>query len=585
MPFDGIVTKCISNELNSFIFTGRVEKIFQPENDEILLNIRANSKNYKLIISANASFPRIHFTENSKENPAVPPMFCMLLRKHIAGGRICGIDFHDYERIITIRIESVNEMGDLSEKKLVVEIMGKHSNIILLNDENRIIDSIKHIDKDISSFREVMPARLYQSPPPQNKINPKDLICINIFELLNQDSDITLDKFLLNNIKGFSPYTCREIYSSIDIDEKQNVNNLSEQDKTNLLKSLNNYILKIESNSFVPTIFFKDKEQKEPSDFYCFSSIKPAYSLNLPTMSEVLDRYYQQKDLFDRLKQKSIDLQKLLKNNLDRCNRKLALHSVTLRECESREALKLYGELITANIYSIASGSVLTRLQNYYDDEGKFIDIVLDEKLSPQDNAQKYFKQYNKAKKTYTQTLIQQEDCIKELEYLESVQLQLENCSSLKDIEEIREELAEQSYISIKQTNTKKKRVPESAPIKYISSDGFEILVGKNNKQNDLLTMKQASSNDIWLHTQKIPGSHVIIRKLGKEIPNSTLLEAATLSALHSKAKMSSLVTVDYTLVKSVKKPPGAKPGMVIYENFKSIIVTPDENLIKLLRK
>ncbi len=580
MPFDGIVTKCIVNELNSLLAGGRVDKVFQPEADEIVLLIRSRSQNYRLVASANANYPRLHITASQKENPQTPPVFCMLMRKHLAGGKLLDISFHDYERVISINIESVNELGDLSVKRVVVEIMGKHSNIILLNSEDKIIDSVKHVDSDISSVREVMPARLYNLPPAQNKELPEDVNPEKIFEHPYVSEAKNLEGLILNVIKGFSPYTCREICAAAGVASKTPVPALSDSDRKKVVSALKDYLLQIINNTFEPSIIYQDKNFLRPADFYCFSPKQPVISKKYELLSVALDEFYSLRDTNERLTQKMGDVVKVIKNSIDRCEKKIALFNDKLREVSDREKLQLYGELITANIYCIPTGSKSARVLNYYSENEEYIDIPLNEHKSVQENAQKYYKQYAKAKSTHLNVTQQLKDTIAELEYLQSVQIMLENCSSRQEIDEVRQELIDQGYIRASARNAKKKQDKPSSPLEYTSSDGFQIFVGKNNKQNDLLTLKQAASYDIWLHTKDAPGSHVIIRTERREVPDSTLLEASILAAYHSSAKMSYNVPVDYTIVKNVKKPSGAKPGMVIYESFKTIYVTPEEDKV-----
>jgi len=587
MAFDGIVVKSIVEELKEKLKGGRIDKIFQPEKDEIILQIRSLSQNFKLILSANASYPRIHLTDFSKDNPLNPPVFCMVLRKHLSGGKILNIGFHDFERIVDIEVESINELGDISTKKLIIEIMGRHSNIILVNDENRIIDAIKHVDNEISSVREVMPARPYQLPPSQDKISPTDINIQSLLENAAKASNVSIEKFLLNSIKGFSPLLCREICHLADIDGKKPIEYLSVESVNKLENVLHNIINRINTSDFEPCIAFEDESFENPVDFHCIRLHQYKFVKTLPSISAVLDEFYSIKDTYERLKQKKSDLVKVIHTNINRCKKKISLQQEKLREVADRENLKLYGELITANIYSIPRNAKSVSLLNYYGDEGEYIDIPLDENLSPQENAQKYYKQYSKAKKAYASTSIQLEESLKELEYLESVSQLLDDCTTVQEINEIKQELAEQGYISIRKKPGSKKQDAPSKPLRCKSSDGYYIYVGKNNKQNDMLTLKTAQSNDIWLHTKNIPGSHVIIKKHTREdIPPTTLLEAAMLAAYYSKAKMSANVPVDYTAVKNVKKPNGAKPGMVIYENYKTIIVTPEKDKIsKLLDK
>jgi len=583
LPFDGIVTKCVVEELNNLLAGGRVEKIFQPEADEIIINIRSKGENHKLLLSASANYPRIHLTSASRENPAVPPVFCMLLRKHISGGRITGFEFHDFERIITMHVEAVNELGDPTVKKLIIEIMGRHSNIILVNEQDRIHDSIKHVDNEVSSVREVMPARPYILPPSQNKTSPEELDINGFVEGMRIQEALTVDKYLLNKIKGFSPLLCREICHLAGVDEKLQVSGISGKQTDDLKSTLENIIGKIRRNGFNPCIIYDDMSEK-PLDYHCLDIRQYSAARNLPSMSRVIDIFYLEKDRNERLHQKRADIYKVLNNNLDRCKKKYSIQQEALREAADREKLRLSGELITANIYAMKKGAKSVSLCNYYSENSEYVDIPLDENLTPQENAQRYFKQYAKAKSTHAAASRLMEENLKEIEYLESVLHQLESASTVQDIDEVRQELAEQGYMSDRRKPGIRKQAKASQPLHYISSDGLDIYVGKNNKQNDLLTLKQASSNDIWLHTKDIPGSHVIVRKRHDAIPDKTLYEASMLAAYHSKAKMSSGVPVDYTQVKNVRKPQGAKPGMVIYDSFKTIIVTPDENLVNSLK-
>ncbi len=581
MPFDGIVTKCIVNELNGLLSGGRIDKVFQPEYDEVVMLIRSKGQNYRLVASANASYPRLHITSTTKENPQIAPVFCMLMRKHVQGGHLLDITFNDYERIITLNIESVNEMGDLSVKSLVIEIMGKHSNIILLNSDGKIIDAVKHVDSDISSVREIMPARPYSLPPAQDKISPEKVNVDTLFDNATQIKNI--ETLLLSSIKGFSPYICREICSMADVSPKAQLDAISSFDS--LKTSLATVLKSIEACDFKPCIVYQDEAMYKPTDFYCLPPKQYPYYKEYELMSQALDEYYSTKDTIERLSQKKGDIVKLVKNCIDRCEKKLSIQQDKLRDVADRDKLQLYGELITANIYCIPKGSKIATVSNYYSEDGEYIDIPLDENKTPQENAQRYFRQYSKAKSTYTNTVQQLEDSINELNYLESVKTMLDNCVGTQEIEEIRQELADSGYAKTSVKNNKKKQPKPSEPHQFISSDGFTILVGKNNRQNDTLTLKTAASSDIWLHTKNIPGSHVIIRTDRREVTDKTLFEAAVLCAYHSSAKLSANVPVDYTTVKNVKKPSGAKPGMVIYENFKTINVTPTEELVRAIQR
>lgn len=587
LPFDGVVAKCVAEELTEKLVGGRIDKVFQPENDEIVINIRVKGKSLKVIASASPNYPRVHITEFSKENPDAPPMFCMLMRKHLSGGKITGIEFHDYERIITVLVESLDELGDVTVKKLIIEIMGRHSNIILIDNQNRILDSIKHVGSDISRIREVMPGKEYALPPAQNKTSPTEVDVERLFEcpMDNAIAKMPLERYLLSNIKGFSPLLCREICHRSGIDEKMSFIDLYEDEVKRLKYETAGMISSIRDSSFTPCIIFEDKDEKRPVDFHCLDIKQYVFKKHLHSISEVLDLFYSVKDRYERQKQKKSDIVKLVGNNIERCNRKLAIWQEALRNVSDRDKLRLYGELITANIYSIPKSVKSISLFNYYSENEDYLVVPLEENLTPQENAQKYFKRYAKAKTTYEYTNKQLKETLSELEYLESVVHMLENSATLQEINEVRQELSEQGYFKARKKGSQKKQQHKlSEPMRYKSSDGIPVFAGRNNRQNDLLTMKTASSGDIWLHARNIPGSHVIIKKQHGGIPDRTLLEAAIIASYHSKAKMSSGVPVDYTEVKNVKKPPGAKPGMVIYEHFKTIIVTPDEALVEKLK-
>ncbi|MHB8066051.1 MAG: Rqc2 family fibronectin-binding protein, partial [Ruminiclostridium sp.] len=478
MPFDGIVTKCIVNELNLLLSGGRVEKVYQPEADEIVLLVRAKGQNYRLVASANANYPRLHITTAQKENPKAPPVFCMLMRKHVAGGKLLNISFHDYERVISINVESVNELGDLSVKRLVVEIMGKHSNIILLNSEDKILDAVKHIDNDISSVREVMPARQYILPPAQNKQLPEN---VSPSTLINSEGvDIKhIEGLLLSTIKGFSPYTCRDICSNAGVSPKTPLPELLNTDKVNIISALSNYLDKIKNNAFEPCIIYEDKNFLRPIDFYCFKPSQAAFIKQYDLLSVALDDYYSHRDTNERLVQKKGDVVRVLKNGIDRCEKKVAIFTDRLRDVSDRERLKLFGELITANIYCIPSGAKSARVLNYYSENEEYLEIPLNEYRSAQDNAQRYFKQYSKAKSTHLNVTEQLQDTLTELQYVESVKAMLDNCNSKQEIDEIRQELIDQGYIKSSVKNAKKKLDKLSSPLEFVSSDGFQILVGK----------------------------------------------------------------------------------------------------------
>ncbi|WP_058485304.1 Rqc2 family fibronectin-binding protein [Defluviitalea phaphyphila] len=582
MALDGIVISNIVYEIKKFMLYGRIDKIYQPETDEIVLSIRSEKNNYKLLLTSHNNYPRLHITNQKKKNPSTPPMFCMILRKHILGGRLINVIQPDFERIIEFHIETLNEMGDLCTKKLIVEIMGRHSNIILVDDNNKILDSIVHVSKDKSSVREVLPGKKYIKPPSQNKLNP--LLIDNYGDYLKGLKGTKLQKSIYQSFSGISPIIASEICHRSNLDPSLPLEKLTYENKKTISKVMNNIFSIIKNNLFTPQIIF-DPANNNPIEF---SSIDITQFIGykkqeFDSISYVIETYYSEKDRMSRIKQKSSDIHKIIQNNLERCYKKKDLQLKQLKDISNREELRIYGELITANIYSISKGMNSFHTINFYDENQPEITIPLDPLLTPAENAQKYFKQYNKAKRTYTALNKQLKQTEEEIIYLESLLSAIQSSTDENDINDIRQELKEQGYIKNKKRN-KIKEIEKSKPLHFVSKEGFDIYVGKNNRQNDELTLRFANPTDLWLHTKDIPGSHVIIKTKNKEVPKNTLILAANLAALHSKAKNSSNVPVDYTFKKHVRKPNGAKPGMVIYDNQKTIYVTPDELKIQQLK-
>ena len=587
MALDGFSISNIIYELKNTIMGGRVDKIYQPEKDEIIIQIRNKGNAYKLLLTANASSPRLNFTTIQKENPINAPLFCMVLRKHLSSGKIVGITQPNFERIVNIQVESINELGDYSIKTLVFEIMGKHSNIILIDDKNNILESIKHISFDKSSVREVLPGRTYTLPPSQDKKSPLDTNFEEFYNIIKNCIPTKTQQIIYKSYNGISPILASEICNNGNIDPSKNTEELSDNEIKSLYNSFNNIVTLNNKENFKPQIIYNENETVldfTVFDFNIFNHLDKKY---FSSISELLEFFYKSKDLTYRLNQKSQDLKRLISQNIERCAKKKEIQQKTLKDIENRDTLKLYGELITANIYAIKKGMTKVILNNFYSENFEEIEIRLDPNLTPAENAQKYFKKYNKEKRTFIalQDQIKQND--EELLYLESVLSSVNACTDEYDIKEIRTELAEQGFLKRQKNNknNKQKNNKKAKPLHYISTDGFHIYVGKNNTQNDELTLRFAKPLDMWFHTKDIAGSHVIVVSEGKEIPNSTLNEAANLAAYYSKASNSSLVPVDYTPKKFVKKPNGAKPGMVIYETNKTAYITPNEKLIENLEK
>ena len=570
MALDTLCMEAIRCELEELLLGARIEKVYQPEKDEITLNLRTYTNSYRLVISASPTNPRIHFSKESKSNPQTPPMFCMLLRKHLTSGKIIGIKTQKEDRILTIDVESYNELGDLTTKHLLVEIMGRHSNIILLNEDMTIIDSVKHIDFTVSSVRQVLPGMKYEYPPKQDKY-PILSGDFDSFEFIPPEAPIRADKYIMSKIGGISPLTSREIaYRAFG-----NVDTLIPADRFG--EKIKNAVHDILAEDFFPS-FLTEKESGRVLDF---SAIKITHYEDLaeirhfPSISDLLEEFYRSKDSIERMKQKSADIIKLLTTNIAKISKKLNILELTLEDAKNKERHKKFADLLMGNLHTFKSGDTEVTVTDYYSEDLGEITIPLLPELSPSANAQRYYKLYNKAKTAETQAANQLKLAREEFEYLSSTLSFAESAESESDINAIRRELAELGYLRL-HTKGKKQQESASKPHHFKSSDGFDIYVGKNNTQNDKLTLKFANSSDLWFHTKKIHGSHTII-KLGidKNVPETTIREAAELAAYFSKARESSQVPVDFCEVKNVKKPHGAKPGMVIYDSYNTIYVTP----------
>jgi len=559
MSFDGLFTRAITKELTETIKGGRINKIHQPYQNELIIIVRANGKNHKLLLSAHPSYARVQLTNEQYDNPQDPPMFCMLLRKHLEGAIIEDIYQIGLDRVIVFEFKGRNEIGDISYKQLFVEIMGRHSNIILVEKErNLILDSIKHVPPAINTYRTILPGQTYIFPPAQHKQDPLLATKEDILKALDFNSG-KLDKQIVEHFAGVSPLLAKEILFRAKLPHPDQ-----------LTDACLTIFRMIKAHEEIPTMIVNEK--KETFYFFPLEHIN-GETKTFTTLSELLDRFYVGKAERDRVKQKGHDLERFVKNEIEKNESKIKKLHKTLEYAQNAEEFQLYGELLTANIYAMTKGMKQIEVQNYYDENGASITIELDPRKTPVENAQQYFSKYQKAKHAQTVVVEQIHKAEEELLYFENVLQQLENASP-KDIEEIRDELAEEGYMKQKQRKSSKQKTQKIILEKYIATDGTEILVGKNNKQNDYLTNKVAARDEIWLHTKDIPGSHVVIRS--KHPSSETIAEAAHLAAYFSKARNSSSVPVDYTKVRYVKKPNGSKPGFVIYENQQTIYVTPD---------
>lgn len=586
MALDGLVIHSIVDELHKKLLGGKIDKVYQPENDEVVLHIRNNKENFKLVLSCSASNPRVYLASDyKKENPINAPMFCMLFRKYIQGGNIVNVSQVDFERIIKISVESFDELKEKTTKDIIIEIMGRHSNIILTHSSNnKIIDSAKRIPPSVSRVRQILPGQTYVLPPKQDKLNPITDISLNSFVDTLSSFDGPIFKAIYSKFLGISPVIAKEICFRANIDENLLVSEISSDDISKIYKEFHNLFKHIKDNIYNPCMVI-DTSIDKVLDFSCInlSLFSNLSIINDDSISKILENYYATKDIKDRIHQRSSDLRKSISIKLDRLYNKLNKQEKELIESENADIYKIKGELITSYIYMIEKGMESVEVANFYDLEYKNIKISLNTNFTPSENAQKYFKKYNKLKTAKKEITSQMEITKEEIDYLENIMLSIENCENLAELMDIREELGKVGYLRSK-NNSKKETKLTTKPHEFVSSNGFKILVGKNNKQNDHLTLKVASNEDIWMHTKNIPGSHVIIKTEGKEVPDETIFEGAMLAAFFSKSKMSSQVPVDYTKKKNVKKPNGAKPGMVIYDTNNTIYVTPTEELVVKLK-
>ncbi len=574
MAFDGVVISSVVYELNQRAIGGRIYKIQQPEVDELCLIIKNNKDTFRLLLSADASLPLLYITEATKDNPITAPNFCMLLRKHIGNGRILSVTQPNFERIVVIEIEHLDEMGDLCRKKLIIEIMGKHSNIIFTDAEDRIIDSIKHISHQVSSVREVLPGRTYVFPPSQDKRSPFDVEEGYFTEQLLA-KPVTVTKAIYTSVNGISPVTAGEICVRAGIDGGRPAASLTTQEKQKLYQTFAAFMAAIGQGDYQPCIAYQGRVPKEYS-----AVLLTMYSdLELRTydgISQVLEEYYRKKSVESRIRQKSYDLRKIVANAVERTSRKYDLQLAQMKDTEDREKYRIYGELLNTYGYSAAPGDRSLTCVNYYDNQE--LTIPLDENLSVSENSKKYFAKYNKKKRTYEALSQLLTETKAEMDYLLSVQNSLSIAESEADLAEIKEELMHTGFIKRKGQAGKKgsKKAAGSKPFHYISSDGYHIYVGKNNLQNEELSFQVAKGNDLWFHAKKMPGSHVIVKTEGEtELPDSTYEEAARLAAYYSSGRENPKVEIDYTLRKNLKKPPKANPGFVIYHTNYSMVAEP----------
>ncbi|MBQ4267845.1 MAG: NFACT family protein [Clostridia bacterium] len=580
MAIDGIFLSKLRCELKETVIGLRVDKVNQPTKDEIVLSLRGKGCAYSLLCCVRADSPRVHLTAHKIGNPPAPPMFCMLLRKYLTGAMIKDIRQQGMDRILFIDFDATNEIGDRIELTVCMEIMGKHSNFILMS-EGKVVDSIKRIDFATSSVRQILPGVEYKLPPQQDKMNIENESAEKITEkILSFDSKL-LSTAIMNTLEGVSPIIAREIAHRVSFGDEA-VKDLSSIEINSLRAEIGKIKNELQKKDEFFVLLTAEGKPKDLS-YIDIKQYDDTFKVKkYDSASELLDDFYFERDRINRINHRGHELIKLMTNLVERTARKLQIQREELKKCADREQLKLYGELIVANLYQLQKGTSFYEVQNYYDN-CNLIKIPCDPALSPTENQKKYYKEYRKAQTAEQMLTKLIADGENELTYLESVLDEISRADTDSEISAIRMELSDAGYI--KNIKGKKQKQPkELPPLEFRTSDGFRVLVGRNNVQNDKLSLKVASKSDMWLHTQKIPGSHVIIFGDGREISDEAIEEAAVIAAYHSKARESSLVPVDYTRVRALKKPNGAKAGMVIYHEYYSIIVNPDKEAVEKMK-
>lgn len=584
MAFDGITVASIVKELSDNLTGGRIYKIAQPESDEIVLTIKTNAdKGYqsKVVLSADASLPLIYVSEESKKAPMTAPVFCMVLRKHILNGRITSITQPGLERIVRFEVEHMDEMGDMRHKVLLIELMGKYSNIIFIDEENKIIDSIKHISASVSSVREVLPGREYFVTQTQDKADPLNTD-ITEFASLIRGKGMPIFKAIYSSYTGLSSVCSQEICYRASIDADKSAIALTDAEFSNLYIAFSGLMSDVKQGTFKPTVAYIGGKPKEYAafDLTIYSSAENSSIKNYDTMSQLLEGYYSEKNIETRIRQKSVDLRKIVQTALERNVRKLDQQTHQMQDTQKKDKYRVYGELLNVYGYSAKEGDKEITVDDY--NTGKPLTIPLDPTLTASQNAKKYFDRYTKLKRTAEALEDQMKDVQEQIQHLESISSSLDIARQEEDLLQIRMELAEAGYVKKKSSEKgKRKEKITSKPFHYISSDGFDIYVGKNNYQNDELTFKVANGGDWWFHSKGCPGSHVVLITGGKDVPDRAFEEAAALAAYYSKGKDQDKVEIDYLQRKNVKKPGGAKPGFVVYYTNYSMVIAPDISNLK----
>ncbi len=580
MALDGITIRAIAFELRKKLLGGKIDKINQPEKDEVLLAVRNDGQNHRLLISANSANPRVYLVDNyKKENPLKAPMFLMLLRKHLGGGRILSIEQKDFDRNILIDIEAYDELRRLRTKTLSIEIMGRHSNIILIDKETKqIIDSIKRVPLSISSVRAVLPNTEFTFPPGQDKLNPLEAISADEFVATLKSKSQPVFKAIYSGFQGISPVSARQICYMANLNDSHGTYDLGAVQYEILKEKFDSFFKAVSENLFSPCLVY-DK-RNNPTDFSAimltlYDEEFKVYARE--SISNAAEDFYYSKDLSERILQKTHGLRKSLQIKLDRVKSKMQKQVDELNQARNLDEYSKIGQLLTANIYQLQKGMESVDVYDYMEPGSPLINIPLNPNLTPSENIQEYYKKYTKAKSRIKELTDQLQQTREEHDYLENVFVSISNIDSIEGIEEIKHEMAKEGYYS-QGSLKKQKDTLKSQPLEFRAADGTRILVGKNNTQNDRLTFKISSPEDVWLHAKNIPGSHVIVKASFDDISTQTLYEAGMLAAYYSKSRASSKVPIDYAPRKNVKKPNGAKPGMVVYDDYGTIYVTPEED-------
>ena len=576
MPMDGLTAGFAARELNELLRGGRVDKITQPERDTIVILIRTGGENRRLLLCTSPNNARCHLTMGTYANPLEPPAMCMLMRKQLTGARIEAVRQIGGDRIIHVDLDAVNELGDHVLRRLVLEIMGRHSNLLLLDENDKILEATRHVNPEMSRIRQIQPGRTYLPPPPQDRLSPEEITGESLYARLSTRTESAFSRALAETVTGLSrvaaeELACRVLQPGEDWPE----------DLREACARLADLFSRLPGMADARVLFGENSEAEDVFPFP-YLSRRIDSQRAFPTLSEALEIYFGTRDARDRLNQRSASMLKTLKSQLDRCQRKLAIQLEELSSAEKMEEYRRMGEAINANLYQLKKGMSAAELPDWSSHDGGTITVPLDIRLTPSQNAQRYFKKYQKARSAREIAAEQRDKTIAEIDYLEGMLLDVDKCVGESELEEIRQELVRTGYLK-KVTNRRQQRqLPQSKPCRYLSADGIEILVGKNAAQNDRLTLG-AKPEELWLHAKDMPGSHVIVRCEG-EIPQATLKQAALLAAWYSKGQRSSMVPVDYTLRKYVKKPSGAMPGKVIYTHQKTAYMTPVESEIREIR-